>query len=441
MEIFTDEQKTALNELIEKKARELNSQDTMSFGENSEHWRKDAKRLRLMTDIWKNSGRTPTGERVALKDLLEKDAELTLQMRDNFSTDHPLLIPRVISNIARDAIEPNLVLTPLMTRIQFSAGTYLTFPAWGAMTAADIPEGGEYPERSIDLAGQVTATIGKSGVAFKVVEEVIRYSQYDVLSAHARAAGRALARHKEVKVANLIVDNGTVLIDNDTSGPKSSTGRDPAGSYNGTLTLDDLFWAHAQMVDTGFTPNTFIMHPFAWQIFAQEGIARAFGFINGMSPLMWQMPQGSPGNASQWRQGNLNQNTYVSSPQNIASTFTNVPSIFPTTYRIIVSPFMPYNASNDTTTIAMCDSNELGILVVDEEVMTDQWDDPARDITKVKLRERYGLAIQNNGYGVGLLKNIKIAKSYDFSNNIQLSLTGLGNSLTGDAALTGDIIA
>ena len=45
-----------------------------------------------------------------------------------------------------------------------------------------IPEGGEYPERKLEVAGTVTAFIGKSGVKVRITDEMLRYSQYDVMS-------------------------------------------------------------------------------------------------------------------------------------------------------------------------------------------------------------------------------------------------------------------
>jgi HK97 family phage major capsid protein len=447
--VFTEDQRAVLVDLIDIKAKErleelvaekTVSKDDLNLTDEEKVWRKDAQRLETMQNIWKNNGYVKgTNKRVTIQELVKKDKEITAQMQDNFSTDHPLLIPRVISNMAREAVEPNLVLTPLLATIQHSAGTRLVFPSWGAIHAADIGEGEEYPERSLELAGNVECIIGKSGVAIKCTAEMLRYSQFDVLNMHIRAAGRALARWKEKKVADMITTEGVTLIDNTSTSYKSTTGRDAAGAYNGTLSLDDLFYAYAQMINSGFTPNTLIMNPFAWQIFANEGIARAFGFINGMNPLMWQTAQGSPGAAPQWRAGGgaMNGTTYVSSPQQLASTFTRVPSIFPTNFNIIISPYMEYDTSDATTTVALCDVNELGIMVVDEGVVTDQWEDLARDITKIKFRERYGVASMNGGKGIGLLKGIKVARSFDFSDQISLSLTGLTNGLTGDASYSG----
>jgi len=413
---------------------------------------KDKNRLRKFAEIWKNNGQIDGLKegRITIQDLLEQDSKFSKEMRDSFSTDHPMLIPRVISEVTKEAIEPNIVLTPMMQRINYQHGTQLTFPAIGAIAAADIPEGGEYPERSLDFAGQVVATIGKSGVAIKFSEEMIRYSLYDIMSMHLRAAGRALIRWKEKKVADMIINNagGTnTLFDNTSASYSGTTGRSAAGAYNGTISLNDFFKAYATMVNRGFIPDTLIMNPFAWQIFADEGLQRIFGFWNGAG--MWNSMQGSPGIATQWKNGGMNgllQNTTVTAPQNIATTFTNVPSIFPYPFRIVVSPFMPYDATQNVTDMILCDSSQLGVLVVDEEVQTDQWNDPARDIMKIKLRERYGLGSLNNGKGTGIIKGVYLGQSYDFAHNTVVTfnpntdLTG-SNSLTGDAGKVGGLFS
>jgi len=434
-EVFEGEQKKVLMDMAAalKKTKEQDS-DMLDFG-NSELDRKDAANLKKIRQVWEKNGYLDrSATQITIDQLIDRDVKVTKQMRDNFSTDLPLLVPRTISTIVREAIEPNLVLTPLLSRVNYSAGTRISFPTYGALSnaAADLAEGEEYPEGTMEMGGQTECTIGKVGIAMKVTEEQRRYSQFDIISMNARACGRAMARHKERKIADLIVSNGTVLIDNSDANYPSATGRNAGGTYNGTLTLDDIMKAWATMVNNGFVMNTMIMHPFAWRIFAEEGLSKLFGFQHGIQNMMFTLPQGSPGNAPQWRQTALNQNTYVSNPENVATTFTRVPSLFPTSFNIIVSPYMTFNSSNNTTDIVLCDVNELGILVVDEEVSTEEWNDPARDIMKMKFRERYGLAIKNDGRAVGLLKNIKIAKSFDFAYRTQYTVTGLGNALSGD---------
>lgn len=440
-DVFEGEQKKVLinmAEQIKKQAADSVQTDDLGF-EDSPVVKKDRANLSKIRKIWDNNGYLDNrSEQISLDQLLDKDIQVRKMMRDNFSTDLPLLIPRTISTMVREAIEPNLVLTPLLTRINYSAGTRLSFPTFGGLAnaAADLAEGEEYPEGTMEMGGQTECIIGKSGIAVKVTEEQRRYSQFDIISMNVRAAGRALARLKERKVADLITNNATVLINNDDSGARRTTGRDYAGAYNGTLTLDDIFNVWSVMVNTGFVPNTLIMHPFAWKIFAEDGMQKLFGFQNGMQNMLWQLPQGNPGNAPNWRQTMLNQNSYVTDPQNLATTFTRVPSLFPTQFNIIVSPYMTFKASENKTDIVFCDINELGILVVDEEVTSDEWTDPARDIMKMKFRERYGLAIKNDGRAVGVLKNVTIGKNIDFGNRLSVDfpITGMTNQLTGDAA-------
>ena len=450
-EVFEGDQREALvkmqdgvAETVRETIKDMGVDSSLLKGSKSDRlWTKDSQKLDNAVKLWKNDGSlSGIREKVSFEELVKLDSEHTKEMRDNFSSDHPLLIPRVISEVVKEAIEPNVVLTPLLQRINYSHGTQLTFPAMGAIAAADIPEGGEYPERSLDFAGQVVATIGKSGVAVKMTEEMIRYSLYDVMSMHLRAAGRALIRHKEQKVADIITSNagGTnLLFDNTDTGASSTTGRDAGGAYNGGLTLDDLFKAYATMVNRGFTPNALIMNPFGWQVFANEGLQRLFGFQNGAS--MWGQTQGSPGSAAQWKNGGMNglmQNSTVDAPQNLATTFTDVPGVFPYPFKIVVTPYMPYDATNNTVDIVMGDLNELGVLVVDEDVVTESFDDPARDIRKVKLRERYGLGSMNNGQGTGLIAGVFCGRTFDFGTNHVVSFgTGdISNNLTGDASNT-----
>jgi hypothetical protein len=454
---FDDQQRDAILTIVKRAAESVENkqtEDELEFRDVPSAYQKlllkDKKKVSNAVRLWKNNGYIPgLMEPVTYDELVSHDRKWSQQFATEArdagftSTDQPILIRRVIQEVIREAVEPNIVLTGMLQRVNYSHGTQLSFPAMGAMTAADIPEGGEYPERSLEFAGQVVATIGKSGIALKLTEEMIRYSLYDVMSMHLTAAGRALIRWKEQKVADLITDNAAgenTLFDNATNDPPSTTGRNGAGAYNGTLTLDDLFTAYAAMINRGFQPDTLIMNPFAWEIFADEAIARSFGFWNGMS--MWQAVQGTLGTApgfSVSTPNNLLNNTQPTDPQQLATTFTNVPNIFPRPFNIIVSPYMPFTASTNRTDLILCNRSELGILVVDEEVTTDEWTDPARDIHKVKLRERYGLGTMNNGSGTGIIASVSLNRGYDFSRTVNLSLTGLDSDLAGDDTYTGII--
>ena len=362
--------------------------------------------------IWRHNGYENTEDQF---DPSKKDQKIGFkELVDALSTpDASILIGKVVSNIVKEAIEPLLVGTSLLHTIRFSAGQQITFPAAGAFTAEDIPEGGEYPERKLEVAGTVTAFIGKSGVKVRITDEMLRYSQYDVMSMHIRAAGRALARHKETKIFNMLRNEGVAIFDNNIGNLKTS-GRDSGGVGNGTITLDDLLVMYSKIVTRGFVPNALLMSPLGWLLFARDPVLRAFGFANG-GPMFGPM-QGQPGLAKSWYQGGLNVGPIASAPY-AATTYANVPNMFPSPLKIIVSPFLSYTAAAGATPaktdIIMADTNELGIIVIDEDVTNEEWDDPNRDIRTIKFRERYGLGILNEGKAIAIAKNVSITKAYD----------------------------
>lgn len=378
--------------------------------------------------LWKSNGVDKEGKQRSLSDALQV-------------TNAPLLFPKVISNIVKEAVEPLLVGTSLLQRINYSYGQTITFPAVGVMHAADIADGQEYPERSLTMGGStVTASIGKSGLAVKVTDEMIRYSQFDVIGWHLRAAGRALARHKEVKIFNHIRSMGVTVFDN--VAPASSmkgvcTGRNLNGSPNGSVTMDDVFDTYAHVMLQGFMPNTLLMHPLTWVMFIKDPTLRAFALANGGGTFFANWT-GNPNQQAPW--ANSSQGGMGISPgQNITAgpsgatggaaasgaaatgalaypqtmnSAPQLPSYLGMPLNIIVSPFVPYDARKKLTDIYMFDSNELGVLIVDEEITTEEFDDPRVDIKKIKLRERYGIGILNEGQAIAVMRNVHVVPNH-----------------------------
>jgi hypothetical protein len=374
---------------------------------------KDAKQLEY---LWKNNGRFEDGQ---------------FSIEDALSVPNaPMLMPKVISNIVKEAVEPLLVGTSLLQRINYSYGQTITFPAVGSLVAADIAEGMEYPERSLQMGGAtVTASIGKSGIAVKVTDEMIRYSQFDVIGMHLRAAGRALARHKEMKIFDYIRSMGVPVFDN-VNPTKSfkgvTTGRNLAGAGNGSVTMDDIFDAYAQIITQGFFPNTLLMHPLTWTMFVKDATLRYFVLQNGGGTFFatWT---GNPAGRAPWdnsSQGGLgvsggqlitppnavsgDQPSLLSDHPQTLNSGPQMPGYMNIPFRIIVSPFVPYDPRRKLTDIYMFDSSELGVLIVDEDIMTEEFDDPRVDIRKIKMRERYGIGILNEGKAIAVLKNVHV---------------------------------
>ena len=402
----------------------------------------DAEKYTAAEQVWRNNGWLDPEKRFEYEpEDRYKEATSFKELVDFLSPDKAqIFFPKLITTMVREAVEPVLVLTNLFRTINYSGET-ITYPAISnSMFPEDLAPGQEYPEGSLEAAGMVTANIGKVGLAFKISEEVLRYSMFDIASLYFRAAGRALARFKEQKVATLIANEGSTAFNNsDTAvGHGATSGRDQNGDFNGTLTLDDLFVCYADLINQGFLPNTLLMNALGWLIFARSAELRAFGFANG-GP-MWQPMQGAPGQRPTFASGGVNLGPSAgnplsgTSPQSnpTASTFANVPTMFPAPLSIVVSPFIRFDNTGQRTDVIMCDRNELGVLIQDETPQSESWDRPERDIRYTKIRERYGLALDNEGEAVVQIKNLKLDKAYDWNERLQwTSGTGTLPSGTG----------
>lgn len=375
--------------------------------------------------IFHQNGRDPLSrEKVTLNDVLA-------------TTNAPLLFPKVIQNIVKEAAEPWLIGTSLLTRINYSYGQTITFPAVGAMYAADIAEMQEYPEGQLQMGGgTVTASVGKSGLAVTVTDEMIRYSQFDVISWHLREAGKALARLKEVKIFNYIRAMGTTVFDNiGTSLKGICTGRSIDGQPNGSCTMDDIFDTYAQLLHQGYMPNTILLHPLAWAMWLKDAQLRAFALMSGGGSFFstWT---GNPNQRAPWdgsSQGGLG----VASGQNIIPGQTDggysgaaaaaahglqasalldypqtmnsapvMPNYLGIPFRILVSPYVYCDPARKLTDIYMFDAGSLGVLIVDEDITTDEWTDPRIDVKKIKIRERYGIGLLHEGQQIAKLANV-----------------------------------
>jgi hypothetical protein len=386
---------------------------------------KDEDRYRYLEQVWHNNGWVNPNDRLQYDPKVRhKHAVDFGQLVDFLTPDRSVLFfPQLITTVVREAAEPMLVLTQLLRRINFHGET-ITYPAIASsMTAEDIGPSMEYPEGSIDAAGIVTAKIGKSGLAFKIGEEVLRYAMFDVANLYFRASGRALARHKEQKISNMIATQTAISFDNVNPGGAThgnTSGRDSSAALNGTITLDDLFVGYADLVNQGFLPNTLLMNALGWLIFARSPELRAFGFANG-GPL-WQPMQGAPGQRPTFATGGVNLGPGSGTPLSggnpqanpQASTYADVWSAFPAPLSIVVSPFIRFDETNQRTDIIMCDRNELGVIIQDEDPSSDTWNDPYRDIQYTKIRERYAIAVDNEGEAGVQFKNLKIVRGYDW---------------------------
>lgn len=359
--------------------------------------------------IWDNNGMSADGVKWRVEDM--------------YSTpDAPWMMPKIVAEQALDAIEPQLLMTSMMQKIAFTMGQQIVLPMTSAMAQTDLEmaEGDEYPETKLahGHTGIMRAQIGKVGLAVKITEEMIRYSQFDVIGMHIAAAGKLLARHKEVKAWNMVAGQGVVYFDN-LQPAKSELGvthgRNRDGSGNGSLIADDLLELDGHLVAKGFVPNTMILHPLTYTMFRKDPVMRTL-FFNGQSTTYFGTHKGSAQGGNPWlkaggmmigKQQKIKEDTDTKLRNQGIDSQPVFPSYWGMDLQIMVTPHVKYDPIKKLTDIIICDRNELGVMLVDEELTTEEWTDPARDIKKIKFRERYSFGILNEGQSVAVLRNIK----------------------------------
>lgn len=203
---------------------------------------------------------------------------------------------------------------------------------------------------------------------------------------HLRAAGRALARKKEEVCFEEFNKHGHIVFDADKYKPGDDgypTGRGFNGEYNGTLSAEDLIDMATSIMAAGFTPTDIIMHPLCWALFSKNA------FLEGVQSV------------AAFGQGKVD---YDPRNFNLSSNALGL--------NVILSPFVPFDQVNKKFDFYIIDRNNLGVLLVKDDISTEQFDDPLRDIKTLKVRERYGVGILHGGLGIAVARNIKFARTW-----------------------------
>lgn len=325
--------------------------------------------------------------------MMSFDGKTSKENRVNVSealttADANLMIPKVISQVVTEAAEPMLLASQFFQKVQLNEGRSMEFIHFGAIRAFEIGEGMEYPNQTLNLTkqgiGTVDVKVKKYGLKVQITDEMISDSQWDVIGLHLKAAGRAMARKKEEVIFEEFNRHGHVVYDAKLFSPGQEgfpTGRGFDGNFNGTLTAEDLVDMAVSIMAAGFTPTDIVMHPLCWSLFAKNAA------LEGASI------------------GAFGQGTNINDPK--AFNTSNALGL-----NVIFSPFVPFDQVNKTFDFYIVDRNNVGVILVKDDISTEQFDDPLRDIQTLKIKERYGVGILNGGLGLSVARNIRFAKTY-----------------------------
>ncbi|HRV03104.1 MAG TPA: hypothetical protein P5539_15520 [Mesotoga sp.] len=404
-------------------------------------------------DMFTNRGQLDSNHRYSMKDVVT-------------TSDLTRFIGDTITYIVREALEPNtMIVNNLFQEIRLdniTPGIQVAIGSIGAAEAGIVPEGGEGRIVNINLGEGDMVTIGvrKYGLDLAVTEEAIDNSQWDILGMWLRTVGRAMARAKEKEAMQHLMEYGEVVFSNDSSVTSLNgnlTGRNIAGSVNGSFTFNDMNTLYARGFMQGFTPDTLLIHPLAWAMWGTDPELREI-VVAGARVTTSPLPQGSysqgwadPFGGKGYRTKSTGNTTSTTAPfyktgidpfstsyDPLGSTFYIPPRYLPSPMKVLVSHFVPYYTDPGNTGTAadgypaadviMADSTRCGLIVTRGAVKLDEWKDVARDIRRLKIREWYGFGILEQGKGIMVAKGAVIARNYVFENVNQATLAEMPHS-------------
>jgi uncharacterized protein YciU (UPF0263 family) len=180
--------------------------------------------------------------------------------------------------------------------------------------------------------------------------------------------------------------HGHVVFDNDIREEHpdaGTTGLDEMGNFNDTLAIEDFFDIVVALMNNEYTPTDVLIHPLTWSVFVKNGLIDIFD------------------------QGFFGNDIDFSIDKNAAN------GRVPMGLNIMVSPFIPFDKVNKKFDMYVVDRNNVGVIVQKDQMSTDQFTDPYRDILNLKFRERYGIGILDEGRAVATAKNIALDVTYE----------------------------
>jgi hypothetical protein len=342
------------------------------------------KRMQRQLDVSEDWTQIPKGELVSVKEALT-------------TQDASILIPRVVTGMMREAAEPIMIGSQLLQTVRLTEGRSIEFPSIGAMRAHDIGETQSYLEETVDFQLHRTqeVKVGKSGMVVRVTDEMINDSQWDVIGILVRKAGEAMARLKEEKIFIQFSKHGHIVFDNDIRQkyPEAGTnGYDIDGHMNNTMSTEDMIDMFIAVMTNGYQPSDLIMHPLTWSVFFKNELIESLSYaaLGGSQITNLQI-----------------------SPESVQGRI-------PFSININFTPFAPFNFETKKFDMYVVDKSNIGILLVKDPLSTEQFDDPMRDIQTIKVKERYGIGVLNEGKAVAAARNLAFAKSFPTPERIRI---------------------
>lgn len=312
--------------------------------------------------------------------------------------DASILIPKVMTSMIRDTVEPMYIGSKLLEKVRLTEGRSMEFPSMGALRAHNIGETQSYPEETLDFQMHRTeeVRVGKTGLITRVSEELIRDSQWDVIGILVRKSAEAMMRLKEEMIFNQFSSHGHRVFDNDIReqyAQSGTTGLDKNGKENNTMSSEDIIDMFINIMSNGYNPTDILLHPLSWSVF----------FKNDVMDSLTHAALGG------------------SQITNLSITPDQVSGRIPFAINMQMSPFIPFNHKEKKFDMYVVDANNIGILLEKDALTIEEFADPERDIQSIKMKERFGIGILDEGKAVSVAANLAFERTYPEPQTVRIT--------------------
>jgi len=375
----------------------------------------------------------------------------------------PDLVPLTqesISKVFIDEIEPDATIyNTLFTEVGVTRPGTFEFTAAGELNVGTVGEDGEYPETNFTFGVggyRIQAQVQKYGLAVRIANEVLEENLVDIVGMWLRKARNAMVRNREKMSWDHILKYGIVEFNNaaptsaslGNRGIQTTTGRGIDGVQNGSMSVNDMLELYTTAMIDGYTLDTIIMHPFAWQMFMvdpemkeiimsnntvvsmrppQGGLFNRMRVLEGPNGLGLTYGKGNGNPTMDPSNGKFFPDPFSRSMMAYGATMNIKPSIWPTPLTIIVSPFVPIRqvGENYVTDLIFAQAGECGIVFRKDDPIVDQFDLEMKEQTYIRMKESFGIGILNQGKSIRIAKNIVVSRNYVFQNANNVTLDPL----------------
>jgi hypothetical protein len=319
------------------------------------------------------------------------------------ANDVSILFRRVISDVLLMPRETPYIGQDLLSKtVRVDSARQVIFPTLGAISAGPVSASGEFPQQDPSFTqNALEIKVQKYGLQLEILTDVIEDSMWDVFGLYVTMCGQALNRLKEENIFTQAITAGHVMFDNAstnpqawTSGRAQSSGYNTLGAPNGVFNSQDFITLMGGVLSNGYTPDYAVCHPLTWISLAHDPRLQ-FQYLT---------------------RGNMGE-TVPAPGLDSAAIRKYLPwgSI-----NVVVSPQLPFAFDEQITingilqpvsnvsSIMAIDSKSSVLVLQREDPGAHEFDDPRRDIHVLRMSERYGVGVLDEGRGIAVAQNIRL---------------------------------